>query len=153
VGIQQIHMSKLHTFLLLCCGLEESPLRKRGELFSPCRETYVQKLVESAHNHYRGAACADQRVLNFSRTRAISFPHSLPPPPCLLTHRGLLGLLPERSELTCFDTCIRTFHAQQEADVRSVDIKLEHLHVHPHVGWFTDEEVSSKEVEQRTVRS
>ena len=27
VGIQQIYMSKLHTFLLFCRGLEESPLR------------------------------------------------------------------------------------------------------------------------------
>jgi hypothetical protein len=27
VDTQQIYMSKLHTFLLFCCGLEESPLR------------------------------------------------------------------------------------------------------------------------------
>ena len=58
VGIQQIYTSKLHTFLLFCCGLEESPLRgavspkpSEANYVSPCSETYVQKLVESAHNH------------------------------------------------------------------------------------------------------
>jgi len=56
VGIQQIYISKLHTFLLFCCGLEESPMRgvvspkpSAASYVSPRRETYnyVQKLVVS----------------------------------------------------------------------------------------------------------
>ena len=53
-----IYMSKLHTFLLFFCGLEESLVRSAvspkpsaANYVSPRRETYVQKLVESAHNH------------------------------------------------------------------------------------------------------
>ena len=103
--------------------------------------TTVQCAANCVRSRTLAAQCGGAVRLRAPGTNAsacaISLTHSLPPPPCLLTHRGLLGLLPERSELTCFDTCIRTFHAQQEAGVRSVDIKLEHLHVHPHVGWFT----------------
>ena len=60
MGIQQIYMSKLDTFLLFCCGLEESPVRgavspkpSAANYVSPRRGAYVQKLVESAHIHFQ----------------------------------------------------------------------------------------------------
>ena len=100
-----INSSPLPSDLLRPAPRRPAPTRRENT-------TTVQCAANCVRSRTLAAQCGGAVRLRAPGTNAsacaISLTHSLPPPPCLLTHRGLLGPVPERSELP-FDTCIRTF--------------------------------------------